>query len=152
MSHLESILSGSMLTSDDSRSRRPNGTSSSHRRPSLSTTLTHPPTSQHSQPPLTPNVYHPPHHPVRGGSAGVVNTTYAKEDLLSIFKAQEQSGSFRDIKDLLLGDLVTSNGGGWGRGGDEAGGAEVCWEKDGGLRPVSLEEMAEEEREVRGRV
>jgi PERQ amino acid-rich with GYF domain-containing protein len=80
----------------------------------------------------------------------VIYTTYAKEDLLNIFKAQEQSGSFRDLKDLLLGDLGTSNGGGWGRSGDEAGGAEVCWDKEGGLKPVSLEEMAEEEREVRG--
>ncbi|CAZ79995.1 unnamed protein product [Tuber melanosporum] len=133
-------------------SRRPNGTSnSSHRRPSLSTTLTHPPTSQHSQPPLTPsasNVYHPPHHFNRSGAGSAVSTSYGKEDLLSIFKAQEQNGTLREVKDLLLGDLGSGSGGGWGRGGDEAGGAEVCWDKEAGSKPVSLEDMSEEEKEL----
>ncbi|RPA92217.1 hypothetical protein L873DRAFT_1838463 [Choiromyces venosus 120613-1] len=133
-------------------SRRANGTSNSaHRRPSLSTTLSHP-TSQHSQPPLTPstsNVYHPPHHFNRSGVGNAVNTTYGRDDLLGIFKAQEQNGTLREVKDLMLGDLSSgSGGGGWGRGGDEAGGAEVCWDKEGGLKPVSLEDMNEEEREL----
>ncbi|RPB11824.1 hypothetical protein P167DRAFT_575016 [Morchella conica CCBAS932] len=144
-----------MLTSSDpSRTRRANGnsaTSSTHRRPSLSTTLTHPPTSQHSQPPLTPsgsNVYHPPHHYNRGGVGGSINTTYSKDDLLGIFRQQEQSGnSLRDVKDLVLGDTSSGNSAGWGRTGDE-GGADVCWDKDGGLKPVSLEELTEEEREL----
>lgn len=149
--------SSTMLTSvEPSRTRRANGTSStptSHRRPSLSTTLTHPPTSQHSQPPLTPsgsNVYHPPHHYNRGGVGGSINTTYSKDDLLGIFKQQDQNGGgLREVKDLILGELGHGSGGGWGRAGDEGiGGAEVCWEKDGGLKPVSLEEMIEEEREV----
>ena len=149
-------MSSSDLTSMP-RSRRANGTSNtSHRRPSLSTTLTHPPTSQHSQPPLTPstsNVYHPPHHFNRSGAGNVVSTAYAKEDLLSIFKAQEQNGTLREVKDLMLGDLSSGSGGGggggWGRSGDEVCGAEVCWDKEGGLKPVSLEDMNEEEKEVR---
>ncbi|CUS12741.1 unnamed protein product [Tuber aestivum] len=140
------------------RSRRANGTSNpSHRRPSLSTTLTHPPTSQHSQPPLTPsasNVYHPPHHFNRSGAGNPASTSYGKEDLLNIFRAQEQNGTLREVKDLVLGDLGSAGGsgggggGGWGRSGDEAGGAEVCWDKEGGLKPVSLEDMSEEEREL----
>ena len=32
---------------------------------------------------------------------------------------------------------------------DEVCGAEVCWDKEGGLKPVSLEDMNEEEKEVR---
>lgn len=82
---------------------------------------------------------------------GSINTTYSKDDLLGIFKQQDQNGGggLREVKDLILGEQGPGSGGGWGRGGDEgAGGAEVCWEKDGGLKPVSLEEMIEEEREV----
>jgi len=50
----------------------------------------------------------------------------------------------------MLGDLSSGGGGGgWGRSGDEVCGAEVCWDKEGGLKPVSLEDMNEEEKEVR---
>lgn len=81
---------------------------------------------------------------------GSINTTYSKDDLLGIFRQQDQNGGgLRDVKDLILGELGSGNGGGWSRSGDDgSGGAEVCWEKDGGLKPVSLEEMTEEEREV----
>lgn len=81
---------------------------------------------------------------------GSVNTTYSKDDLLGIFRQQDQGSSgLRDVKDLILGELGSGTGGGWGRSGDEgSGSAEVCWEKDGGLKPVSLEDMTEEEREV----
>lgn len=83
---------------------------------------------------------------------GSINTTYSKDDLLGIFRQQDQNGNgLREVKDLILGDLGPGSGGGWSRSGDDGAGgagAEVCWEKDGGLKPVSLEEMVEEEREV----
>ncbi|KAL7273781.1 kinesin-like protein [Rhizina undulata] len=141
-----------MLTNSPPRTRRANGTSSTHRRLSLSTTLTHPPTPSH-QTPLTPsssNVYHPPHHYNRGGAGSFTSTSYGKEELLSIFKVQDQSGGLnRKIDELILGDI--GSGGGWSRedaAGNTVAGAEVCWEKDGGLKPVSLEEMTEEERDL----
>lgn len=128
------------------RTRRVNGTSSSStRRPSLSTTLTHPTTPLSSG---SSNVYHPPHHYNRQGAGA--NTTYGKEELLNIFKSQESSGGLGKVSDLLETELNGSGSGGWGRSGDEAiNGVELCWEKDGGLKPIGLDEMTEEEREVR---
>lgn len=68
--------------------------------------------------------------------------------MLGIFRQHDQNSNvLRDVKDLILGELGSGSSGGWGRSGDE-GGAEVCWEKDGGLKPVSFEEITEEEREV----
>jgi PERQ amino acid-rich with GYF domain-containing protein len=130
------------------RTRRANGTSTT-RRPSLSTTLTH------SSNPLgssaSSNVYHPPHHYNRQATA---NTTYSKEEILNLFKAQESNGSVSSSKllDLVDSDFGTSStvSGGWGRSGDEISvdGVGLCWDKDGGVKPISLEEMTEEEREV----
>lgn len=131
------------------RTRRANGTSSS-RRPSLSTTLTH-----SSANPLIPsgssNVYHPPHHYNRQGAGA--STTYSKEDLLNVFKAQESSGGLELVSDLLEPDFKGSGSEGWGRTGDESGdGVSLCWKQDGGLKPIGLEEMSEQEREVRNMV
>ncbi|TGZ78599.1 hypothetical protein EX30DRAFT_397746 [Ascodesmis nigricans] len=125
--------------------RRVNGNSSSTtRRPSLSTTLTHTTTPLSSG---SSNVYHPPHHYNRQGAGG--STTYGKEDLLNIFKSQEGSGGLEKVDGLLESELNGSGAGGWGRSGDEAiNGVELCWEKDGGLKPIGLDEMTEEEREL----
>lgn len=136
------------------RTRRVNGASSNSasRRPSLSTTLTH------SSTPLTSsssNVYHPPHHYNRQPAAA--STTYGKDELLHIFKVHESAGSVGcKIADLLDTDFGASpstasgGGGGWGRSGDEPApsGVEACWDKDGGQKPISLEEMTDEDREV----
>ncbi|KAA8894985.1 hypothetical protein FN846DRAFT_971644 [Sphaerosporella brunnea] len=132
--------------------RRANGSvgTSTTRRPSLSTTLTHN-TNNTSTVPLTSsssNVYHPPHHYNR--QAAAANTTYGKEELLNLFKVQESGGTLGSkIADLVDTDFgAGTNSGGWGRSGDETtNGVDMCWEKEGGLKPISLEEMAEEERE-----
>ena len=53
-----------------------------------------------------------------------------------------------DLVDTDFGGSAIASGG-WGRSGDEAtNGVDMCWEKDGGLKPISLEDMTEEEREV----
>lgn len=55
-----------------------------------------------------------------------------------------------ELKGLLLsGGADGSSGPGWG-GGDRANSnmGEVCWDKNGGLRPIGLEAMTAEEREV----
>jgi PERQ amino acid-rich with GYF domain-containing protein len=135
------------------RTRRANGagSNSTTRRPSLSTTLTHN-NSTSSTAPLTSsasNVYHPPHHYNRQSAAA--STTYGKEELLNLFKVQESGGSLSGkIAELVDTDFgAGANSGGWGRSGDEAtNGLDMCWEKEGGLKPISLEEMGEEEREV----
>ncbi|KAI5850837.1 hypothetical protein BZA05DRAFT_474176 [Tricharina praecox] len=134
-------------------SRRVNGavSNSTTRRPSLSTTLTHN-NNAASTVPLTSaasNVYHPPHHYNR--QAVAAPGTYGKDELLSLFRVQESGGSMgsklADLVDTDFGGSATASGG-WGRSGDEAtNGVDMCWEKDGGLKPVSLEDMTEEERE-----
>lgn len=128
------------------RTRRANGSSSisTTRRPSLSTTLTHPINPLAS---TSSNVYHPPHHYNRQSAAN--NTTYGKEDLLSIFRNQDTSGTLsKNIPDLLEGDLNSAGSGGWGRSEEPASGVELCWEKEGGLKPIAFEDLTEEEREV----
>lgn len=82
-------------------------------------------------------------------------TTYDKEQLLGIYKSQESAGTLnRKLEELvLLSDFANGStgrgGAGWGRSGDEPmSGAEMCWDKDGMQKPVSLEEPTEDEREV----
>ncbi len=43
----------------------------------------------------------------------------------------------------------TSNGG-WGKRDDmkEAAGPDICWDHEGSVNPVAMQEMTEEEREV----
>ncbi|KAI5779357.1 hypothetical protein EDC01DRAFT_696219 [Geopyxis carbonaria] len=137
---------GGSGSADWTRRANGNSTSSATRRPSLSTTLTH------SNAPLTSsssNVYHPPHHYNRQTTAQ--NTTYGKDDLLNIFRAQESGSGFsKRLPELLDGDFNASSSttGGWGRGGEESlNGVDLCWEKEGGVKPIGLEEIAEEERE-----
>lgn len=73
---------------------------------------------------------------------------------MDIWKNLDKNAMQKDVL-KLLGDWHTggSEPGGptaWGRSGDEAvaNGAEVCWEKNGGLKPMSLQEMDEAEKEV----
>lgn len=93
-------------------------------------------------------MYHPPHHYNRQATA---NTTYGKEELLSLFKLQESGGNLGKLQDLVDTDFGGPGpaSGGWGRSGDDpTNGVDMCWEKEGGLKPVALEDMTEEEREV----
>lgn len=75
---------------------------------------------------------------------------------MSVFTQMASKGQLDDkydsgnkLKSLLLsGGADGSSGPGWG-GGDRANNlGEVCWDKNGGLRPIGLEAMTAEEREV----
>lgn len=154
------------------RIRRANGTSnttnatnttssnssSTHRRPSLSTTLTH--NHNHSAAPLSSsnaNVYHPPHH-FASSSNPPTNTQYKypRDQLLGIFKNMDaDKGTALNKVEALLGEWASSPGGSeaggaanWSRPSENEG-AEVCWDKEGTQKPIALKEMDEAEKEVR---
>jgi hypothetical protein len=81
----------------------------------------------------------------------------SKNQMLDIFRAQQDSGSVkRDVSHLFEGnwDPGHSNGtngrSGWGKSTDgrESHGPDVCWDEDGSVLPVGLEEMSEQEQAV----
>ncbi|KAI5783013.1 hypothetical protein FPQ18DRAFT_358634 [Pyronema domesticum] len=131
-------------------SRRVNGATSNSttRRPSLSTTLTHP--INNSLPSSASNVYHPPHHYNR--QAAVDKSSYGKDELLDIRRMQEAAGQLgSQLVDLLDTDFEGSGSAnaGWGRGGDDpTNGVDLCWDKDGGLKPLALEPLTEADQEL----
>lgn len=129
------------------------GATTPHRRPSLSTTLTHNHSHNSSNPAgvlaSSSNTFSQP-------SVHAQSFRYSKEQLLDVFKQQEnEKGALEKNIEKLLGEWASGgneSGGAasWGRTGEEASasGAEVCWEKNGGLRPMNLQEMDEAEKEV----
>lgn len=60
----------------------------------------------------------------------------------------KQDGGSKVRSLLLSGGADGSTGGGWGGGDRNSNGSEVCWEKNGGIRPIGLEAMTVEETEV----
>jgi PERQ amino acid-rich with GYF domain-containing protein len=85
------------------------------------------------------------------------NFRISKNQMLDIFRAQQDSGSIkRDVSHLFEGnwDPGHSNGtngrSGWGKSTDgrESHGPDVCWDEDGSVLPVGLEEMSEQEQAV----
>ena len=70
---------------------------------------------------------------------------------MNIFRNQDTTGMLsKNIPELLEGDFNAAGAGGWGRSGDETvNGVDLCWEKEGGLKPIAFEDLTEEEREVR---
>ena len=48
------------------------------------------------------------------------------------------------------GNVNGNENGGWGKKDDqrESAGTDICWDFEGSVRPISLSEMDEEEREV----
>lgn len=80
---------------------------------------------------------------------------YSKDQLLDLFKAQGQSGP--DVADLFVDGWSPNavNGtshGGWGKRDDhkeqQSNGAEICWDHDGTVQPLSLIEMNDEEKQA----
>ena len=73
-----------------------------------------------------------------------------------MFRAHEKNGqSSININDLFMdgwtpGTVNGNENGGWGKKDDfrESAGTDICWDFDGAVRPVSLNEMDDEEREV----
>jgi PERQ amino acid-rich with GYF domain-containing protein len=83
-------------------------------------------------------------------------TRYSKEDLLDVYRAQQESGAANDdVNGLFVsgwdpGHSNGANGRGWGKSNDgrDNHSPGVCWDANGSARPISLEEMSEEERAV----
>ncbi|KAL8679347.1 MAG: hypothetical protein Q9186_004352 [Xanthomendoza sp. 1 TL-2023] len=147
---------------DWSRSRA-NGATTTFRRPSLATSLSHQrETSQSNNAAANHNagVYVPPHmnsnyQPsyTRGGAS---ETRYSKDQLLDLFRAQIKGSSSTHVSDLFVDGWhpASANGmsnGGWSRKEElkeGSAGPEMCWDHDGKVQPLSLSEMTEQEKEA----
>ena len=80
---------------------------------------------------------------------------YSKDQLLDLFRAQGQSGP--DVADLFIDGWSPNavNGtshGGWGKRDDhkeqQSTGAEICWDHEGTVQPLSLIDLNDEEKQV----
>jgi PERQ amino acid-rich with GYF domain-containing protein len=86
-----------------------------------------------------------------------VDSRLSKEKLLQIYRNQEEIGALSgDVSDLFAngwnpGHTNASNGRSWGKptDGRDNHGPDVCWDSLGGVRPIGLEDMSEEEKTVR---
>ena len=84
---------------------------------------------------------------------------YSKDQLLDFFKAQQSAdGGLKDgLTNLYVGgwqpDMANgTSSAGWGRtehSRDPQPGPDVCWDRDGGIEPLALYDMDDEEKEVR---
>ena len=91
-----------------------------------------------------------------GRSGGGSETRYSKDQLLDIYRAYDKNGQLNtNINDLFMdgwtpGSINGNETGGWGKKDDqrESAGADICWDFEGSVRPLSLSEMDGEEREV----
>lgn len=141
---------------------RMNGATQTFRRPSVATNLSHNRDSSSqsaSTPTPTSAAYIPPHlnssYQSRNGSSG--DSRYSKEDLLSIFKSQRDSGALgKNMGDHFLAswnplEETSATNGAWGKkedAKDAPPGPEFCWDHLGHNDPLGLIDMTEEEREV----
>ena len=90
----------------------------------------------------------------RNGSS--TESRYSKDQLLDLFRTQESHGfSSTNVNDLFIDgwNPSASNGaysGGWGKRDDvkEAAGPDICWDHEGSVNPMAMQEMTEEEKEV----
>ncbi|KAL8784349.1 MAG: hypothetical protein Q9213_004000 [Squamulea squamosa] len=147
---------------DWSRSRA-NGATTTFRRPSLGTNLSHQRETAQSNATATNHntgVYVPPHMNsnyqasyTRGASS---ETRYSKEQLLELFRAQARNSSSPHISDLYVDGWHPSstNGltnGGWSRKDelkDGSAGPEMCWDHEGKVQPLALSDMTDQEKEA----
>lgn len=144
------------------RARRPNGATQTFRRTSnaVSTPAAAqqnienvPITAASSQPPR----YVPPH---RNGT--VNDPRYSKNQLLDLYRMQQSvdDGSQEDLQSLYIGNWQPNghNGvpaAGWGRNDanrELQPGPDVCWDDEAPYDPLALNDMDEEEREVRATI
>ncbi|KAL8932899.1 MAG: hypothetical protein Q9216_006623, partial [Gyalolechia sp. 2 TL-2023] len=138
---------------------RANGATTTFRRPSLATNLSHHRDGSHtnaSSVAQNSGIYVPPHmntnHHVRGGA---LETRYSRDQLLDLFRAQPKAGP----SNIPVSDLYeegwnppSANGtpnGTWSRRDemkDGPSGPELCWDHDGNVQPLGLMDMTEEEQ------
>ncbi|KAI9890756.1 MAG: hypothetical protein M1814_003686 [Vezdaea aestivalis] len=144
---------------DWSRSRT-NGTATfSLRRPSLATSAAQqtPPPNAHNS---SSNVYVPPHqlHSSASRNGLASDSRYSKEQMLSIFRAQKDSGELgKNVSSLFIANWDPSRpaeqqGNPWGKREeshrDSGHGSEICWDSSGATFPLGLMEMTAEERDL----
>ena len=85
-----------------------------------------------------------------------IDPRYTKDRLLDIYKAQQSADApSRDVANLFVGNWDPghsngTNGRGWGKSHDarDSHGPTVCWDANGSVHPIGLEEMSEVERSV----
>ena len=146
------------------RSRpRPNGATQTFRRPSQITTSSY--SKDASQPftsTPTSGAYVPPHlnsnyQSTYNRSSTTSDCRYSKDQMLDVFKTQEASSMTNGHLQNALTEGWTpraSSGNSreeWGRrdeNRDNQNNADICWNFDGSVQPISLTEMTEEEKEV----
>jgi PERQ amino acid-rich with GYF domain-containing protein len=152
-------------SSDPARSRRANGATQTFRRPSHATT----PSGSSSQAaprdlsgaqpyaPSNSGVYVPP-HAQSGRNGSSLEGRYPRGQLLQLFRSQKGSDEIHEgLSDLYAGawEPNVSNGtsgASWGRRDDHSregqSGVDLCWDRDGGILPLALTEMTDDEKEV----
>ena len=123
------------------------------RRTTANSTTTSAPSSAHAETshPDSFSQYNAPDIPA--------GSRYSKESILEIYKAQQQASvsSHDDVERLYVKNWNPeqssgSTGRGWGKGPDSrdaSNGPEICWDQNGEVKPLSLEEMTEAEKAVR---
>lgn len=141
-----------------------NGATQTFRRPSVATNLSQQKESSQSNNNPTPssaNVYVPPHLNSNNQSSYNRNGSsaefrYSKDQLLDLFRTQERNGfASTNVNDLFIdgwspGAVNGTSNGGWGKRDDnrEAAGPDICWDHEGSVNPIAMQEMGEEEKEV----
>jgi PERQ amino acid-rich with GYF domain-containing protein len=94
--------------------------------------------------------------PVNPSYESSTDPRYTKDRILDIFKTQQNSDApRRDVSNLYVGNWDPghsngTNGRGWGKSHDgrDNHGPTVCWDANGSVQPIGLEEMSEVERSV----
>ncbi|KAG2413460.1 hypothetical protein HFD88_002649 [Aspergillus terreus] len=141
---------------------RMNGATQTFRRPSVATNPSqNRDTSQSTSVAAATGTYNPPHvttsSTLRNGAA--TETRYSKEQLLSLYKSQRESGVLgKNVAEYFVADwdphveTPAAVNGAWGRREDSKdanpSGPEVCWDHGGQSEPLGLIDMTEDEKEL----
>lgn len=73
-----------------------------------------------------------------------------------MFRTHQRNGfSSTNVNDLFVdgwspGAINGTNSAGWGKRDDmkEAAGPDICWDHEGSVNPIAMQEMTDEEKEV----
>ncbi|KAF4277644.1 hypothetical protein CNMCM8057_002472 [Aspergillus fumigatus] len=141
---------------------RMNGATQTFRRPSVATnpsqTRDLPQTTSATHP--TVGAYTPPHMTSNQSGAirnGAGENRYSKEQLLSLYKAQRESGTLgKNVADYFIADWnphveTPPTNGAWGKredSKDNPSGPEICWDHGGQVEPLGLVDMTGDEKEL----
>lgn len=139
-----------------------NGATQTFRRPSLATTNSHNREGPHTISSASTAAYIPPHlnSSFQSGSArngGVSDNRYTKDQLLSLYKSQRESGNWgKYVTEYFMADWNPCEGtstvnGGWNKKDDYKDShscPEICWDHSGQVEPLALSEMNDEEKDV----